>query len=352
MAGSDTLVSSARKRDDGRGLHFLDCPPHVLDQPNDRVQTARVICLDSLEEDCLAMAKGGVEGTVVHMPHDCGNSSFARAVSLVPSQDQSVPVALLTDGRSPSSAVFDFSFDFDMPLVRRDAGVISIRMDYSNVNGYWDSLVDSPGKKKKRDHPSLQDLVDRFYSSSGLDWATKFNELDFDGSASLSDLSKSDIAHLVFFETEMCATDEGQNGEGIAVAIDGELDVDLFYGFSLIATWDPSSTVKVHQAAGFLHATGTTSAKYTVAGIGTLDVSQKLSGASITKTSGQKSTGGHALFHGWASFVPYKEEGVRLSSSTGLSGKAVSFNGHMEVSAKASVHPTPPPTQPFFFSCS
>jgi hypothetical protein len=131
----------------------------------------------------------------------------------------------------------------------------------------------------------------------------------------------------------MCTTSTGQTGQGIAATIDGTLDVHFYYGFSLVATWDPAGKVEVHESAGFLHPSGTTSATYTVAGIGTLDTSKKLGGSSISKSTGKKSIGGHSLFKGWASFVPYKEESVKLKSFTGISSE-VSFNGYMEVKAQ------------------
>lgn len=313
---------------DNPGLHFLDCPVDIENAHVEHRHTVRVICLDRSEDDCFAVTKGGVEGTVVHLPNECGNSTFARAVSLIPSQDQSIPIDIAL--QNPTSAVYDFTFDYNMNLVRRDAGKYSIRMDYSNVAGYWGAVVNSDGNKKR----SVKELVDRFFSSKQDDWSGKFSNLDISNSSKLSDISKSDLKHLLFFDTQMCPTDQGQEGQGIAVAINGTLDVEFFYGFSLIATWDPSGKVEVHQSAGFLHPAGTTSATFTVAGIGSLDTSQKLNGKSITKSSGRKSIGGHSLFKGWASFVPYKEESFRLKT-TGEQSQEVSFNGHMEVKTQA-----------------
>jgi chitinase len=126
---------------------------------------------------------------------------------------------------------------------------------------------------------------------------------------------------------------DGQTSQGIAATIDGTLDVHFYYGFSLIATWDPAGKAEVHQSAGFLHPSGTTSATYTVAEIGALDTSEKLGGSLISKSTGKTSLGGHGLFKGWASFVPYKEESVKLRSFTGVSPE-VSFNGYMEVKAQ------------------
>lgn len=328
IAGSSTGLSSMSKRDNP-GLHFVECPENVLGQPAEKVQTARVICLDDDVEKCFSVRENGVEGTIVHMPLECGNGTYARAVSLTPSKDQTIQATLGT--RNPTSAVFDFSFDYNLNLARRDAGSYSIRMDYSNVKGYWDAVVNSDGVKRKRD---LNHVVERFYSSEKSNWFLKFNPLRTEDSTALSAISKSKINHLVFFDTEMCSTDQGQSGQGIIATIQGELDAHFYYGFSMIATWAPQGKVNIHQAAGFLHADGKTSATYTVAGIGTLDTSKKLNGDAISKTGDKTSLGGHSIFHGWASFIPYREDGVRLKSSNGQE-QAVSFNGRMVVKAVA-----------------
>lgn len=119
IAGSSTAVTSMHKRDNS-GLVFLSCPSNVLDRPNDEKQVARVTCTDDDVESCFRVLEGGVEGTVVHMPEECGGPSFARAISLEASPDQSVPMRLVR--RRPTSLVYDFAFDFNTALIRRDAG--------------------------------------------------------------------------------------------------------------------------------------------------------------------------------------------------------------------------------------
>jgi chitinase len=61
---------------------FLDCPEHVLDQPIDKPQKARVVCTSEDVEGCFRVMERGVEGTMVEMPDDCAPNSFARAISL------------------------------------------------------------------------------------------------------------------------------------------------------------------------------------------------------------------------------------------------------------------------------
>lgn len=51
----------------------------------------------------------------------------------------------MTTDRSPTSPVYDFTFDMNMKLARRDTNNTMVRIDFSNVIGYWDNLVDYPG---------------------------------------------------------------------------------------------------------------------------------------------------------------------------------------------------------------
>lgn len=314
---------------DNPNLHFLDYPQKIFDRPKDEVQTARVICTGAFEE-CFGVEKGGVAGTVVHMPVECGSGSYARAVSLVPSQNQSIPIDIALE--EPTSAVYDFTFDYNMGLVRRDAGRYSIRVDYSNVKGYWNSVVDRVGRKKR----SLKDLVSRFYSSNSQEWFTQFDQTDFGSSSGLNENDKSHLNQIIFFDSQMCDADDGKReGQGFLITLQGTSTAEFYYGFSMIATWTPGAgNVEVHQSAGFLHVDGDTNAKFAVQGIGNLDSSRKQqSGDTYTRES-PEILGGHNLYHGWATFQSYKEEDVRFQTLS-TNGKGVSINGYLSALVKA-----------------
>ncbi|RGP61415.1 glycosyl hydrolases family 18 [Fusarium longipes] len=325
IAGSDTGLASMSKRDNPN-LVFLDCPKEISSQPVHQVQTARVICL-GLFEECFGVAKDGVEGTVVHMPTDCGSGSYARAVSLVPSQNQSIPVEL---ARHRPSAVYDFSFDYDMGLVRRDAGPYSLRIDYSNVRGYWNAVVDLTGKKR-----DLKHLVDRFYADNSKDWFTQFDKTDIENSGDLNDNTRSILNQLLYFDSQMCdvGRDERES-QGFSVTLEGSTNAKFFYGFSLIATWEPGYKLKVHQSAGFLDVGGKTNVEFTVAGIGKLDTSQKKDGGAVTYKEASESLGGHALWHGWAAFRPYKQEIMDFETRSTRGGE-VAMNGYLSAKVEA-----------------
>lgn len=68
-------TTSLRKRaGDPEPFTFVDCPPHVLDQPIDKQQTVRVVCLNENIEDCFRVMERGVEGTMVEMPDNVWSS--------------------------------------------------------------------------------------------------------------------------------------------------------------------------------------------------------------------------------------------------------------------------------------
>jgi hypothetical protein len=263
--GSDMGLTSIKKRDNP-GLHFLSCAKDVLQRPNEEHQVARVICLDDEVTNCLRVRNGGVEGTVVQIPDECSGSSFARAVSLEPSKDQTVPAHLKRD--ASNSTVYDFTFDYNIPLMRRDASEFSIRMDYSNVPGYWNAIVDSPGAQaKKRD---LHQLVERFYGDDSA-WEEAFNSLEL--KTSTADNIKIDLKRLIYDNSETCPADDEESSdtdEGISVGVVGESKAAVYYGFSMIATWNPSDEIQVRQAAGFIRPEGETEAIFKLGGKGGL----------------------------------------------------------------------------------
>jgi hypothetical protein len=82
-------VSSMKKRDNP-GLEFLDCPHNILERPDHEVRMARFICTQNNVTDCFRVKEGGVEGTVVQMPDECGGPSWSREVSLELAADQTI----------------------------------------------------------------------------------------------------------------------------------------------------------------------------------------------------------------------------------------------------------------------
>lgn len=90
FAGSQTVLSRMRKRENAQnGIEFIDCPENVRSGPSDEARLARIICLGEDVKDCFPVRYGGVEGTLVTMPPECGDG-FARAISLEFSKGKSI----------------------------------------------------------------------------------------------------------------------------------------------------------------------------------------------------------------------------------------------------------------------
>ncbi|RAQ66659.1 hypothetical protein AFCA_000187 [Aspergillus flavus] len=257
------------------------------------------------------------------MPEECGGPSWARAVSFTLSKNQTVPGHLAKRGAT-TSPVFDFTFDYNTALVRRDAGEFSVRMDFSNVPGYWNAVVDAPGSSSsKRD---LNQLVNRFYGSSDQ-WYTKFKSLKFPAAQGTKYTEKLD--QLVYHNPQICVYEGTKVGESLSVAMEGTTTVESHFGFSLIATWQPGKSFNVHQAAGFFHPDGETDVTFKIGGQGVLDTSQSLQGSTITEILGEASLAGKSIYKGWASFDLYRESSVSLRSGGGNSG-AVAVDTYAE----------------------
>jgi chitinase len=148
--------------------------------------------------------------------------------------DQFVPVH--AGKRSPTSHVYEFSFDFNVDLMRRDTNNTSIRLDYSNIKGYWDALVDSPGIQS-RDLGST--LGGRFFAPTNEDWEKAYSSsssgvnLEWNPSDAVS--INEDMSAAVFWQTaEECPISSDDYGEGFGAYVTGSLDATFYYGFSIL----------------------------------------------------------------------------------------------------------------------
>ncbi|KAJ4094417.1 hypothetical protein NW760_012753 [Fusarium oxysporum] len=267
--GESHGLTQLQKRD-GRPdpFVFLDCPAGVLEQPVNQTQKARVVCTSQDVDGCFRVMERGVEGTLVEMPEECAPNSFARAISLEVAEDQTMPDHL-AKLHTPTSPIYEFSFDFNKHERRADANV-SIRMDMTNVKGYWDRLVDSPGVQKR-------DVERRYLSSLNLDWKKTLQKGDRFryGSGEYGLKVKKDLSTPVFWQAvENCPIGGKHYGEGIAAFMEGKVDARLHYAATVIATSTKgSSRVDVTEATGFIEVTGQTDLTFGVGGMGRLDIS-------------------------------------------------------------------------------
>ena len=137
----------------------------------------------------------------------------------------------LAKRHTPTSPIYEFSFDFNKDERRADAKV-AIRMDITNVKGHWDGLVDSPGVEKR-------DVERRYFSPLNTDWKKALQKEDrFQyGSGEKSLKVKKDLSTPVFWQAaENCSVGDKHYGEGIAAFIDGKVDASLYYAATVIVS--------------------------------------------------------------------------------------------------------------------
>ncbi|KAL3479632.1 hypothetical protein BJX99DRAFT_255358 [Aspergillus californicus] len=268
VAGDSYAVTQLRRRD---GLPdpfvFIDCPASVnQDDSSDTVHSARVVCLIDDLAGCFRVMERGVEGTLVEMPENCAPNTFARALSLDLSENQDVPQHIAK--RNPTSQVFDFSFDFNFALMRRDTNNTSVRLDYSNAPGYWKGVVDSPGIQN-------DDFDKRFFAPAFSQWQGQYDSTKFSYSSELATRIQAVLQEPLFWQTEEdCPHGDNLFDEGFGAYVDGHINADFYYGFSTIGTMsNRNGGLLIRQANGFLKLTGTMDITYGIGGMGTIDIS-------------------------------------------------------------------------------
>jgi chitinase len=147
LASPEELQISLDKRD-GSDWEVFNCN----DATSEEAQTIQIYCgkADTSKCDKIHLGKG-VPGTILEMPAGCGPSRYAVAKEMVQSSSQEFPSHLEKRTFSHRPTIYDLTFDFEWTRVPRDTGAeTQMRLDYSNMEGYWDAIVDKPARRKKK----------------------------------------------------------------------------------------------------------------------------------------------------------------------------------------------------------
>ncbi|KAH8812331.1 family 18 glycosyl hydrolase [Xylogone sp. PMI_703] len=204
MSGPSTEITSFDKRD-GSHWEIYDCP----EEKHDGRQTVKAVCTDdSADSNCGVIFTGtGVKYTVVELPRGCSVGRYVVAISLEPSEDHRMPQKLVKRGLS-NKPVYDFTFDYNFNAFEKRDSSVKVRIDYSDVPGYWDEVILPPGdlntrrkrdievqeqhggnykrwlehtwRQERRETPDhkLDELHKRWYSLNPLEWFEKWREVD------------------------------------------------------------------------------------------------------------------------------------------------------------------------------
>ncbi|KAI0850294.1 carbohydrate-binding module family 18 [Daldinia vernicosa] len=154
LASPETLQVSLDKRD-GSHWDVFGCDDGVTEGEH----TVQMVCTDfSDDSNCYKIGLGyGVPGTILQMPAGCGPGKYAVAKNMIPSTTGVLP-RHLSHLASHSPVVYDLTFDYDFMRVPRDQGDTQMRIDFSNQDDYWDTVVAGAATKKKKMKRSLEDV--------------------------------------------------------------------------------------------------------------------------------------------------------------------------------------------------
>ncbi|EXK80364.1 hypothetical protein FOQG_15146 [Fusarium oxysporum f. sp. raphani 54005] len=314
VTGDSSAVASLKKHDDEPDpLVFLDCPSDVLEQPQNQTQTARVVCLSEDVEGCFSLIDRGVEGTIVEMPDNCALNTLARAISLQESHDQSIPSSKHTR-RAATSKVFDFTFDRNLNHARSDSGNTKVRIDYSNVGGYWDAAVDSPGIDY--DDKALTHRIEkRFFAERNAEWRTMSSSVktrEYKGDIPVDE----DVDEPLFWDTAEDCEFNGKDYEiGFGAHVGGKVRAFLKYGFTIVASI--TNAFDVEEANGWIEVEGEADLEFSVGGVGQVDLKRAGKGNPAMTENKPTKDGGHTLNPGgstWITFQPYHKFDYKLAS--------------------------------------
>lgn len=149
LVSPEELQVSLDKRD-GSHWDVFDCHDGVTEGEH----TVRMVCTDfTADSNCAKIGLGhGVPGTILQMPKGCGPGKYAVAKSMVPSPGDDHTNLLprhLANLAQLKPVVYDLTFDYEFERVPRDLGSTQMRIDFSNQEDYWDTVVAGSVNKKR-----------------------------------------------------------------------------------------------------------------------------------------------------------------------------------------------------------
>lgn len=265
MASPQEIQQSLRKRD-GSHWEVFDCNDAVSEE----AQTVRMFCNDDSDQsNCGKIYLGhGVPGTILEMPNGCGPGTYAVAVDLVRSRNQTIPGHIKKRTAKPDPVVYDLTFDYDFRRVPRDLGETQFRLDFSNEEGYWDKVVDSPGQtKRKRSFKDFQsnagggnhhkryleeswqeDMLDfrkgllprdelhaRWFGSDAVEWLKQLFTVSVEAPAITHSVSET-LNVVLLDESYQCNIDGVDVAAKLLVQAQTSVQIDTSFGLTIVAT--------------------------------------------------------------------------------------------------------------------
>ncbi|KAF7373855.1 Chitin-binding type-1 domain-containing protein [Mycena sanguinolenta] len=237
------------------------------DATSDQPQTVNAYCTCQIDDEdcgCGHVFIGQTADTIVKMPSSCGLGPYARVTSLEVHPDQTVLSAEHMARKRGTEPVYSLSFDYAFTDISEDNGPIYMRADMTDIQGYWDSIIDSPPEagspapgttSVKRDLNFHQpqgyqprSLEKRWFGSFSS-WLAKLNTLT--SSNSLSRNYHWSDTYTIFHQEESCPNFQSS----LDISVTGFASIDSQFGYYLEATVVPPAVQQayVYFKAGFYY---------------------------------------------------------------------------------------------------
>ena len=117
--------------------------------------------------ECQKIWHKGAVDTIIRLPDHVGEGPYARVVSMELSEPDYILPRHHIETRSAESntnPVYKLKFDYDFHLIKRDE-VVNIRVDFTNLLGYWDDITDEPASKKVKRESYQEHLTNEAWRS-------------------------------------------------------------------------------------------------------------------------------------------------------------------------------------------
>jgi glycosyl hydrolase family 18 (putative chitinase) len=106
-------------------------------------------------EECQKIWIDGAEDTIIQLPHHVGEGPFARVVSMVPAESEYRLPGHHLEHRSLkklSNPIYKVDIDYNFHLIKlkRADQPVNIRVDYTNLLGYWNEMTNSPHARRRK----------------------------------------------------------------------------------------------------------------------------------------------------------------------------------------------------------
>lgn len=162
--------------DDGTQKRIVTRENLLSDDPNLLTSTFTheqswhlVYCRKGQDTECQKILLNGASDTIISLPKHIGSGPIARVVRMHLVSAIELPKHHIRkrEVENSDSAVYNLTLDYAFESIQRDTK-INMRVDYSNLNGYWDSMTGpksskGEGPSAKLKHRGLDQAQDSLY---------------------------------------------------------------------------------------------------------------------------------------------------------------------------------------------